>query len=178
MPTDPSWMNFIAAAPASPWLETLGRFHVVVAHFPIALLLVAAAIELVRVRKRPFTPSAVAVTCLILGALAASVTALTGWYHGQFSSFGDETRRTFQTHEWLGIATAIVAVIALVPLGFTRLPKRRPWAIRGYQWSLVLCALLVAVSAHLGGTLTHGSGYLTELIFAPASHEPAAATPV
>jgi uncharacterized membrane protein len=166
------WTHPLAAAAASPWLETLGRFHVVVAHFPIALLLVAAAIELVRLRKRPFAASRVAVICLILGTLAASLTALTGWYHGQFSSFGDETRRTFQTHQWLGIATAIVALIALVPLAFTRLHKPRNWAIRGYQLTLILCALLVAVSAHLGGALTHGSGYLTELVFAPASHDP------
>src|SRR5262249_52505617 len=34
-----------------------------------------------------------------------------------------------------------------------------------YRVTTIACALLVAAAGHFGGTLTHGEGYLTELIF-------------
>jgi hypothetical protein len=46
----------------------------------------------------------------------------------------------------------------------------------------IACAVLVAAAGHFGGTLTHGEGYLTELLTAPratlAEAQPAAAAPV
>ena len=69
-------------APVKPPLgkslaQLFGRLHVVVVHFPIALILLAGLIELVRIRKS--NSSDMARLALTLGAVAALIAAGMGW---------------------------------------------------------------------------------------------------
>jgi hypothetical protein len=73
-----------------------------------------------------------------------------------------------QLHQWLGIVTA---GLSLVLIGSAFLGRWRNRASKFYRLGLLACAVLVAVTGHLGGALTHGDGYLTELLF-PPSEEP------
>src|SRR3954447_14149319 len=96
-----------AAAVISPaMLQTLGRFHVVIVHFPIALLLLAGAAELWRSMRRKNEPSPMAIACLITGALAAAASSALGWIHKGFTGFAGESGRTLALHQWIGIASA------------------------------------------------------------------------
>ena len=45
-------MGSFAADISPAWLQTLGRFHVAIVHFPIALLLVAGMVEAWRALRR------------------------------------------------------------------------------------------------------------------------------
>src|SRR4051812_13622936 len=92
------------AAAASPWLETLGRFHVTVVHFPIALLLIAGLIEGWRAWRGYKEPSRTAIGCLLLGGLAAVLSSVLGWIHKGFTSFAAEGSSTLALHQWIGIA--------------------------------------------------------------------------
>jgi mono/diheme cytochrome c family protein/uncharacterized membrane protein len=152
-------LHMMLAVEGTAWIEALGRFHVVIVHFPIALLLVAGFAELWRTIRRAPTASPTAITCLWLGGLSAIVAAVFGWFH--LSEFGAdaEPTRTQQFHQWLGIAAAALALVALFALLFR---KRTMWP---YRLATITCALVVGTTAHLGGTLTHGDGYLTELLF-------------
>ena len=47
------------------WWLFAGKLHPVVVHFPIALLIVAAILEFVRLRRGESRPSRVAVACLV-----------------------------------------------------------------------------------------------------------------
>src|SRR5690349_21433011 len=86
-----------AAAASTAWAQSFGRFHVVVVHFPIALLILAAVIELWAMVRRK-TPSPTAAVCAVFGTLGAIVASTSGWYHRTDGSF---TGSTFTIHEVL-----------------------------------------------------------------------------
>src|SRR4051794_41751657 len=105
--------SILAAVLSQPVLQTLGRFHVVIVHFPIALLLVAGLLELWRAFKREEKPSPTALMCLVVGGVAAVVSSGLGWIHKSY--FGSDGGVSI--HQWLGIATAASAIAAVVTLG-------------------------------------------------------------
>src|SRR4051794_23062221 len=127
------------AGPSSAWLQTLGRFHVAIVHFPIALLLVAGMAELWRSFRRSRAPSPTAIVCLVVGAATAILSAWMGWIHKGFGSFAGEQGRDLFIHQWLGIAAAIFAVGALITLASSRKQPARLWI---YRSTTILCAIL------------------------------------
>jgi uncharacterized membrane protein len=141
----------IAGLPGSihDWLALFGRTHVIVIHFPIALLLMAAFGEVWgRVRGRPagWTPAT-----LVCGAIGAAVSMALGWMLVIFDGY--DSSLTLTLHQYLGTATAIFAVgTAALYWKFAR-EKPRWWTTS----LIVLTAAMVAVTGHLGGTLVHGN---------------------
>jgi uncharacterized membrane protein len=148
-------LSAIAGLPGNmhDWLALFGRMHVVVIHFPIALLLMAALGEiwgLVRGRPAGWTAAT-----LICGAMGAAVSMSLGWMLVIFDGYDRSAILTL--HQYLGTATAIFAVgTALVYCKFAR-EKPRWWTTS----LIILTAAMVAVTGHLGGTLVHGN------LFAP-----------
>src|SRR2546429_9486705 len=92
--------NLLAFSPA--WLQTLGRFHVVIVHFPIVLLLVAGAGELWRSGRRKSGPSPAAGGRLIAGPAAAGVSTTPGWGPKRVNGV---TAATLALDPWARIAT-------------------------------------------------------------------------
>jgi hypothetical protein len=141
----------IAGLPGSihDWLALFGRTHVIVIHFPIALLLMAALGEVwsrVRGRTAGWTTAT-----LICGAMGAAVSMALGWMLVIFDGY--DASVTLTLHQYLGTATAILAVgTAAVYWNFGR-EKARWWTTS----LIVLTATMVAVTGHLGGTLVHGN---------------------
>src|SRR5689334_21791150 len=88
-----------ATGGGGPWLETFGRLHVAVVHLPVALLLVAAILELWHLIRRSPTRSPSARTCLVIGAASAVIATATGWIHRGSTPNGD----TLVRHQWLGV---------------------------------------------------------------------------
>jgi mono/diheme cytochrome c family protein/uncharacterized membrane protein len=136
-------------------VETFGRLHVAVVHFPIALLGVAGLLEAWRVVRGKREVSSSARLCLVLGAAAAVAAAASGWVHRS----GGFEGRLLQQHQWWGIATAIVAVL-LVAFSWVK-----GAASRVVAGGAVACAFMVGMTGHFGGEVTHGEGYLTELVW-------------
>src|SRR5215216_5224373 len=100
MPAAAATVVFTVAASQSPWFQALGRFHVAVVHFPIALLLVAGLIELWRAAWGADKPSPTAIGCLIVGTFAAALSSVLGWIHKGFTGFGSESGTTLALHQW------------------------------------------------------------------------------
>jgi uncharacterized membrane protein len=141
----------IAGLPGSihDWLALFGRMHVIVIHFPIALLLMAALGEIWgKVRGHPAGWTR---ATLIGGAMGAAVAMALGWMLVLFDGY--ERSATLTLHQYLGTATAIFAVgTAAVHWKFAR--ERARW------WTtslIIVIAALVGVTGHLGGTLVHGN---------------------
>src|SRR5687767_2250378 len=138
-PTD----SFILAAGLSPqWQQALGRFHVAIVHFPIALLLIAGLIELWRSVRRNCQPSRSAIAFLAIGGFSAAVSSALGWMHKGFTGFEGTT---LQLHQWIGIASAAFAIIALIALLFRGADKTRMWP---YRLATILCTICVAATGH------------------------------
>jgi len=137
----------------SDWLRSLGGFHPAVVHFPIALPMAAAGIDLASLFgpwkagvRRGAVP---AIPWLIgLGAAGAVVAALLGWADAATMGFEPALRRVLFFHRWLGTATAVLslAVLLLYHLPVPALVRR------GGLWLLALGA---AAAGHLGGILVY-----------------------
>lgn len=175
--------------------QTLGRAHLLVLHFPIALLLVALLIEAYRLlvpRKLPTgvapdspqglelkrllsqTPTPSAYACLFFATLSGLAAAGTGWIYAanEFSGGGD-----LDWHRWLGTSAAGLAALALA-LGMVATLARVPATTNLYRASLALAAATVGWAGHLGGELVHGEGYILEPLTTPTQQpDPADTTP-
>jgi uncharacterized membrane protein/mono/diheme cytochrome c family protein len=147
-----------------------GRFHPIVIHFPIALLIVAALIESVRLlSSKARRPTSFGLTAVIFAAVFGVLSAASGWLNAEHE--GAEATTDLFLHRWLGVsvaglsvvlaATAILAAIRREPadqLELEELPPSRTFAI--YRYGLIVAAVLVAFTGHLGGELVYGDGYL------------------
>ncbi|MEZ5976880.1 MAG: c-type cytochrome domain-containing protein [Planctomycetota bacterium] len=139
-------------------LEVFGRMHPLLVHFPVALLLVAAVLELVRA-VRPGEAGRRAVNiCLHLGALGAVAAAASGWV---FQDFKQSTDAYVEVHRWTGVALAGVAVVTSV-LAIVGLRKDAGPIVVLQRLGLLACAVLVAVTGHFGAEMSWGEGWLTE----------------
>ncbi len=139
------------------FLEWISRFHVVIAHFPIAFLLGAAMAESWNVWRRNRTPSVIVRFCLWIGAAGAVVTASLGWPHAILGGFGDLPGNSLPWHRWLGTAAAILAIVTLIISERDAYKGRIGIPTRAMLFTL---AALIVVTGHLGGLLTHGEDFL------------------
>jgi len=84
--------------------------------------------------------------------ISAIVSCITGYI---LSQTGDYDESTVNLHQWMGISVAVVSIITYF------LYKKR--SLRKWQLPLAsLLVLLIFITGHLGGSLTHGSDYLTQ----------------
>ena len=109
------------AAPASNVpapLAWLGKFHPLVTHFPIALILSAAVAELLYLRRGTALFDHAVRFSIWLGAGGALAAALLGWFFAGFHFVDDEWIMT--AHRWMGTTTALWAAGLLVPVSALR----------------------------------------------------------
>lgn len=148
--------------------EFIGRTHLVVLHFPIALLIVAAIVELLRALNlrhtaSRYTPTPAGTTMFVFALLATIASVITGLILG----FDDPPE--VDLHRILGIITGILVVLTAVPLIASR-RENLGNAPRLFLTLLIISAGAVGLTGHLGGDLTHGEGFLTRplrAIFTP-----------
>jgi uncharacterized membrane protein len=156
-----AWLALLGLALGMPpdgvehadWAQFIGRFHPLAVHAPIAILLVAALTEALAARGRDGLREA-AGWLLALGAVACVGAALDGW----FLAWSEGLRgRDVTRHLWGGVALAGVATVALAarcgPRGAAR---------SAYPLLLTASLVLMVWTAHLGGSISYGEGYLTD----------------
>lgn len=131
-------------------VKYLGKYHVMVIHFPIALLLGAAVAQWFRVARG--TGDSVVAAMLWPGALGAVAAVALGWMYAYDSVYFGEDADLLFWHRWLGTGTATVTVIVLA--------LRRKLTPKPLAAALTLCAVLVGITAHYGASLVHGSDFL------------------
>ena len=134
----------------------IGRFHSMVVHFPIGLLLLAILLE-VLARKPRFEHLSSTINLLLLAGAAGAVAAvLAGLFLEMAPGYEADT---LSLHKRLGIGIAILSFIAYG----VRLLDGPPGSIlyRVYAGVLVVLCSFLLIGGHLGSTLTRGPGYLT-----------------
>ncbi|WP_422359609.1 c-type cytochrome domain-containing protein [Reichenbachiella sp.] len=148
----------------------LGRFHPLVVHLPIGILLLAFLMWSYDFWKKSTAFSQAIAFSLLLGTLGAAASCLIGYMLSLSGGYSDQA---LNWHMWAGIATTALAAWAY--LSFTlKLKSNKNEHIR---WaSLTLMVIVLSITGHLGGNLTHGSDYLTE--YAPIIGERANQLPL
>ncbi|MCH8822752.1 MAG: hypothetical protein IH984_04515 [Planctomycetes bacterium] len=149
----------------SPWLHAFGRAHVVLVHFPIAILIIMVLFEVGSILGRLLGRGSVAapptntvISLLWIGLIAAIITAGSGWVYAAID-LSDDSRELLFFHRWIGISAtsaALAAVIAAIVA--CRKPSHRARSV--YRLLMVLCAGLIAATGHFGGMLVHGADHL------------------
>ena len=139
------------------WLQFLGRFHPVIVHLPIGLLLLVPLLELGS-RIRPVLREA-AELVLWLTIPACVGATLLGFLLAYGS--GDSGARVTQ-HMWGGIALTILVVLCVWVRSAAELGAviGAPKVVYGSLLTFAIGLMLWAT--HQGGSLTHGDKYLTE----------------
>lgn len=119
------------------------------------MIIVLALLEVAAWFPRFHKANASAGFILAIATPLAAITALCGWL---LSLAGGYDAKLLFWHQWLGIATAVGCIISAI---FFRLGKHF-----AYHVSIFTTAAVLGAAGHLGGSLTHGSDYLTE--YAPS----------
>ena len=86
--------------------SVLTRLHPATVHFPIALLIVAALVEMLAVARSSTMLAHAANVMTVAGAAGAVVAALFGWIHTGIWFGGDST---MHWHRWTGTGLALAA---------------------------------------------------------------------
>ena len=132
-------------------LTFLGRLHPVIVHLPIGIILVALLLQVLSVRASFSALKPAADLVLGLGVLSAVASCCTGYL---LSLSGDYDHALVTTHLWLAVSLTVVTGVLYFLL------RRR--AMDGVTRGLTAASLvLVMLTGHWGGSLTHGPGYLT-----------------
>jgi uncharacterized membrane protein len=141
----------------------IGRFHPLLVHFPIVLLILAGVFELRTWWARSTFPSPalaeITGLTLALAAISAIVTAGAGFLLGESGGYAGPT---LVWHERLGIAVAIGASLTFAGWIVARRTRRHTLPTAIYRTLLATTVIVLVVTGHLGATLTHGEGYLTQ----------------
>src|SRR5687768_17163865 len=132
--------------------DLIGRFHPVLVHLPIGILLIGCFFQLLAFnQKYSFLRPAVPVL-IFWGMIGAVASAITGYF---LSLSGDYEGTIVNRHKWLGISTAVLSILLYV---WYKVPVRettRKWIAPGL-------IILIIITGHSGGSLTHGEGFLAE----------------
>ena len=134
-----------------------GRLHPLTVHFPVALIMFAAILELFTLKQfnsrlRPGIRLAV-----LFGALSAVISVVLGLILARDGDYGVQT---LSIHQWSGISTAVLAMSAAIVLFSSRSSLGRG-RIRLYRSVLFITAAGICVTGHFGASLTHGEYYLS-----------------
>jgi uncharacterized membrane protein/mono/diheme cytochrome c family protein len=140
-------------------LTTLtGRFHPLLVHFPIAILLMALVFELLARTKSFKNLKAAVQPTLLIGAITSLFSVATGLILEQEGGY-DEKLLTI--HKYLGISTTLLSFgvyfLRQRIWSFDKVKRRRVRLML-----LIPVAVLVSLTGHWGGSLTHGEDYFFE----------------
>lgn len=139
-------------------LSYIGRFHVLVIHFPIVLLLFAALFELVSMFGGGAPARSVVRACSGFGALAAVVAASLGLMDSIGADYEGVLSDVLWWHRLLGLTTAGLAILAWLAVE-RRVRKPSTHTLRAARIAVFLAAGFVGITGHLGGSLIFGWGY-------------------
>lgn len=137
----------------------VGRFHPLVVHLPIGMLVLVACLELGTLLSKGRIDAAPVLPVVLPIAFASSVVAFVAGT--QLSRAGGYDDDLLTLHRCFALA-AVVGVGAML-LAWLFVARGAPRAI--YRVTLACALALLSIGAHFGGTMTHGEGYLTA--FAP-----------
>lgn len=137
-------------------LQLVGRFHPLVVHLPIGILLLAIGIEFLARQKKYSNLAPALPVAWGAGFITAVFSCIVGYF---LKLDGGYEGTTIYLHQYLGIALAFTSGVIFVSKAYGKFEKLQ-LPIAG------LSAFLLFGTGHLGGTLTHGEEYLTEPVVA------------
>ncbi len=131
--------------------ELVGRFHPILVHLPIGILLVAVFLKWLSLKPKYQSITIVLPLLLLFGAVSAVLTCITGYI---LSITDDYDTQAIALHQWMGIAVAVVSVLLYAK------EKSKKLDFISTKIILLCLSFLIIITGHLGGSITHGADYL------------------
>ncbi|HRI21354.1 MAG TPA: hypothetical protein PLA68_10370 [Panacibacter sp.] len=148
--------------------EFFGHFHPLLVHLPIGILLIALLLQWLSGKEKYYSLKPAIPIVLLCGTVAALASCVTGY----LLSISDDYDKTLVSlHMWMGIGAALVSLMLYAK------EKNPAFAIDKRILSIGLF-ILIFITGHLGGSLTHGSDYLTKPLAAIFSDDTTANTTI
>lgn len=139
-------------------LGFLGKLHPVAVHFPIALIIMALIFVGTKFVLGSEIFDQMAAVTMYWAAFFAVVAALLGWARASGASFPSALEEYFEWHRLLGLASTVLTVLtALVAYHWRKRDSQRSRLL--FRVLLVLNAVAIGVTGHLGATLVFGPNY-------------------
>ena len=124
-------------------LDFIGHLHPLIVHLPIGILLLGVFMMAYEHYSGVDFKTPISFAFLV-GSISAVLACIAGWI---LSNSGEYDTVLVQKHQWTGIATATLGLLA--------------YLLKQYRKILaILLTLLIFITGHYGGTLTHGENYL------------------
>jgi uncharacterized membrane protein len=124
-------------------LDFIGHLHPVIVHLPIGILLLGVLMMVYEHYSKVDLGAPISLAFLV-GSISAVMACIAGWI---LSNSGEYDALLVQKHQWTGISTAVIGLLV--------------YFLKQYRKLLaVILSLLVFITGHYGGTLTHGENYL------------------
>ena len=136
-------------------MALIGKLHPLLIHFPIALVIAAAAAEGIASLTNDVRWRTVAVHNLWAGAVFAVMATIAGWRLALEP--GMETSQLLEWHRWLGTIGASVTTLAALATPRSSSGTLDEWI---YRILLFAAGALVPLAGHLGGLLVWGADFL------------------
>ncbi len=132
--------------------EFFGHFHPLLVHLPIGILPMALLLQWLS-RKEKYKSFRQAVPIVLLcGVIAALASCITGY----LLSISDDYDKTLVSwHMWMGIGVTLTSLVLYAK-------EMNPQFAINKKILSVGVLILIMITGHLGGSLTHGSDYLTK----------------
>lgn len=139
-----------------------GRFHPLLVHLPIGVLFLAFIFECLSLKRKHRKLRKAVQPALLWGGVFAVAAAISGFFLRQEGGYEEDLANL---HQNFGIATAVwcfgVYVVRRKMKGWIADPARRQQARILLFVSLIV---LLSVTGHWGGSLTHGEDYLSAVV--------------
>lgn len=143
-------------------IEFLGKFHPLFVHLPIGFLVLLAGLEWLALRPG-WKELATANRVILLLTIPASIASvLCGWL---LAADGSYEGQALFWHRWLGTAVGGAVILLWII-------RQRGW-MTAYRRGLFATLILLTIASHFGGSLTHGSDFLSWPKSRTAKVEPA-----
>lgn len=146
-------MILLDAGP-SDWVLFFGHFHPVLVHLPIGMLILAFLMYFFSKEKIKAMRQKSVAFIFLWASLGAFISCAMGWALSQSGEYDEDT---LIFHQWLGISTGILSAVLAYMAKFWSDDETMSKLFKPVLW---ITLILITLTGHLGGNLTHGSDYL------------------
>ncbi len=139
-------------------VTALGRFHILVLHFPIAFLMIIPVLEIAGSFKVLNHVKQTIPVILIAAILFSAKACVLGY---MLAAGEGDSGDLLMSHMWAGIITTILMIAALILRELYFQNRSKP-VFSGYLAVLAGSLISLTLGSHDGASLVHGEDYLTD----------------
>lgn len=142
----------------SDWFTFIGRFHPLMVHLPIGFFSILVVIETLNSYNYLEVHKKVIQVIIFCSTLSAISSCILGYFLSLEGGYNEEI---LVEHQNQGIVFSVLNLLMFcLKLDYSEI--RIPFSKRIYDVLLLFTTLMMIITGHHGGNLTHGEDYLTE----------------